>query len=372
MNISYITIGEELLNGKTKDANTFTLSQLTQKYDFKLIRSIAIPDKKEFILKAIETCKDSDCIILSGGLGPTKDDITDDVLIEKFGNKYSEITNHNGVAKGLYFKKQNIIATPGVPLEFKMMLEKEVFNLLELKNKKNHQVIFKTYKMGEWKIFNELCPNLWEDLERFGKVSCLPVIAGVNIGVSLFDINKKEELIQFVKSTKLNDLIWYIGNESLEEVIIKKAKDKNLKIGFAESCTGGLLASKITDVPGSSSAFWGSIVSYSNEVKMRALNVKEETLKKYGAVSLEVAKEMAIGAKEKMNLDIAIATTGIAGPGGGSEEKPVGTVCIGVATSEKTESFKFEFIKNKEFKGDREMLKERFAKAALYKLLENI
>ncbi len=368
MNISLITIGTELLNGKVKDLNTFTLSSLSRDYDFDLINAVAINDSKESILSTIDFLSvNSEVIIISGGLGPTKDDITKDVLIEKFGDSFEEIKNHNGAAKGILFNLQTkIVATPGVPSEFKMMLTKEIFQKLNIHSKESNQVIFKTHKIGESKIFSELCPTLWNDLEEYGEVSSLPQIGGVNIGVNLKDNSKKDKLINFVKSTKLNEIVWHIGNKSLEEVIIEKAKEKNIKIGFAESCTGGLLASKITDVSGSSFVFWGSIVSYSNEVKMRTLNVKEKTLHEHGAVSIETAKEMALGAKESMNLDIAITTTGIAGPNGGSKEKPVGTVCIGIATSEKVEAFRFEL------KGDRETLKEKFAKKALFLLLENL
>ena len=365
MKIALITIGSELLNGKIKDINTYNLSKLVRSYDFELTSSISIADDEEEINKAIDFSMSNDVVIITGGLGPTKDDITKDVLMRKFGDEFTEIENHNGVAKGLYFDQgTKIIATPGVPTEFQVMLDKEIINLLYLNNKKNNQVIFKTYTMSEWKIFNELCPYLWEDLENFGEVSSLPVIQGVDIGVTLKDISRKEELIQTVQSTKLSDIIWNIGHETLEEVIISMAKKKKLKIGFAESCTGGLLASKITDVSGSSSVFWGSIVSYSNDVKTKSLGVSEISLKSHGAVSKEVAKEMAIGALEAMDLDLVVTTTGIAGPGGGSDEKPVGTICIGVATKNKVAAFKYHF------KGDREILKERFAKAALYKMYE--
>lgn len=368
MNISLITIGSELLNGKVKDLNTFALSELSKNHNFTLKSSVAVHDDKASILEAISySSNQSDIVILSGGLGPTKDDITKDILLEEFGDEFEEIKNHNGVAKGIFFnKKTKIIATPGVPSEFKMMIQKEILPKLNISSLENNQVIFKTYKVGEATIFNELCPDLWNELEKYGDVSSLPTLSGVNIGVNLKEVSNKESLINFVKSTKLNDILWHIGTSSLEEVIIEKAKLKNLKIGFAESCTGGLLGSKITDVSGSSSVFWGSIVSYSNEVKVRSLNVKQETLDKYGAVSIEVAKEMAIGAKQNMNLDIAITTTGIAGPNGGSKDKPVGTVCIGIATKNKTEAFRLEL------RGNRETLKEKFAKKALFLLLENL
>ncbi len=160
--------------------------------------------------------------------------------------------------------------------------------------------------------------------------------------------------------------VWQYGNLSLEEFIIKRAKEKNLTIAFAESCTGGLSASTLTDISGSSAVFLGSVVAYANKVKQNVLGVKEETIKEFGAVSIETAKEMAKGMKKISNADIVISFTGIAGPTGGSEEKPVGTVAIGWATNNSSDS------KIYNFKGDRIKLKQRFCHRGLYKLLEII
>ena len=215
-------------------------------------------------------------------------------------------------------------------------------------------------------------PKLWEKLSQFGEVSSLPHKLGVDIGIKLTAetdqeiLEKKEALNTIMQDTTLKDFIWHIGSESLEEVIIEKAKEKGLTIGFSESCTGGLLAHRLTNVSGSSSVFWGSIVSYANEVKMGCLQVEKDTLKNHGAVSEQTAFEMAIGARKNLGVDIAISTTGIAGPLGGSPEKPVGTVGIGSSTKEITES---EIL---HFQGDRDQLKYAFSQAALYKLLDII
>jgi nicotinamide-nucleotide amidase len=275
------------------------------------------------------------------------------------------LANPVGIAPGLHYK--NIFSLPGVPREFEAIFIESILPRL------NHakiieKLIIKTYKVPESKIFNELAPTLWNELEAYGKVSSLPHVMGVDIGVVLEgeNIQNKDMIIDLIKATKLNEYIWHIGPETLEELIIKEAKAKNLKIGFAESCTGGLNASRITDVAGSSSVFWGSIVSYSNDVKMRSLQVKKETLKTKGAVSEETAYEMAKGALEELKVDIAISTTGIAGPGGGSKDKPVGTVGIGISSKFGTQSKMYKF------RGDRLLLKERFSKAALFKLLFEI
>jgi nicotinamide-nucleotide amidase len=233
-------------------------------------------------------------------------------------------------------------------------------------------VIVKTWHVPESKIFKVMAPNLWQELTKFGSVSSLPHFGGVDIGVEIEAkneselIQKEEAVLAHINQTEVKNHIWHIGPESLEEVIVKTAISKKLTIGFAESCTGGLCASRITDVAGSSAVFLGSIVSYANSVKENALQVKTQTLIDHGVVSLETAHEMAKGAREKLQVDIAIATTGIAGPGGGSDQKPVGTVGIGFATKDDSGSEILHFL------GDRLTLKQRFSQAALFKLLELI
>ena len=150
----------------------------------------------------------------------------------------------------------------------------------------------------------------------------------------------------------------------MPEIILQKATKKNITIGFAESCTGGLTSSRLTDLPGSSQIFKGSVVAYANELKINLLGVKENTLNKFGAVSTECALEMAVGAQKNLGVDLAISFTGIAGPTGGTTEKPVGAVCIGWAFNKNSGAEKFEF------KGDRLKLKERFSERGLLKILE--
>lgn len=405
MQAELIIIGNELLNGKIKDKNTAVFSRICYENNIHLHRVHIIQDNSASLFEVLDqACKRSDLIVTSGGLGPTKDDLTKQMVADYFQkeivfnqealnitkshyergkrefnpniNLYPNIPkefipmyNPSGYAPGLLFEfdqKKYIACTPGVPSEFNQMINKSLMPKLPKSDRFSKHIIVKTKRVPESKIFNSLCPDLWEKLEEFGKVSSLPHPMGVDIGVRIQDINHEQSVIELITNSNISSHIWHIGPESLEEVIIAKAKEKNLKIGFAESCTGGLCASRITDVSGSSSVFWGSIVSYSNEVKTRALDVSEENLKNFGAVSLETAKEMAIGARKNMNLDIAITTTGIAGPGGGSKEKPVGTVGIGFSTKESSGS---EMLY---MHGDREELKFRFSQAALFKLLETI
>lgn len=415
MKIHLILIGNELLNGKIQDKNAAWLADFSHKNHFNLEQIHIVPDNESIFKETLKNASNkADIIITSGGLGPTPDDITKKMVAEFFNKKielnedsltitkahYSRYDReyqqdkfdyHNipndfipfnnpvGMAPGLGHKfdeNKFFFCAPGVPSEFCRIIEEELFPYinqhLQIDIPFQKHVTVKTWKIPESKIFMKIAPGLWDELSKLGHVTSLPHLGGVDIGVEIKANSKEEldskekEIIDLIKNTEIKDYIWNIGSESLEEVIVQKAKEKNLKIGFAESCTGGLCASRITDVSGSSSVFWGSIVSYSNEVKMNCLNVQEKTLKDHGAVSLETAKEMAQGALNNMNLDIAITTTGIAGPGGGSKEKPVGTVAIGLATKKNATS---ELLY---FKGNREQLKFRFSQAALFKLLEEI
>jgi len=230
----------------------------------------------------------------------------------------------------------------------------------------------RTKRIPEEKIFRETAPTLWGQLEQYGTVSSLPHIMGVDIGVKIKGANtvelerKKSELRKIFESSPLMPNIWNFGTQSLEELIVGVANRKNISYGFAESCTGGLCSHRVTGISGSSQTFLGSVVCYSVAVKAKSLGVKTETLNNYGAVSEEAAKEMAVGVARSLNLDVGVSITGFAGPGGGSPEKPVGTVYVGVHAQGKTQVFHYQFP------GDREQLKQRFSQAALYLLLEEL
>jgi nicotinamide-nucleotide amidase len=401
MKIALIAIGNELLNGKIFDKNTHFLARNCFKQGLELTEVRIVGDRPDQLIECFKDLSSKvDHIITTGGLGPTPDDLTKDILAQYFGvakvhrddaedlmNKQLEkydrpfdktksdyanvplefdlLSNEKGVAPGLSYK--NITALPGVPLEFQWMLLNEVLPKLSPSKDDEHLVI-KTYKAPESKIFNSIAPKLWDQLNSYGEVSSLPHALGVDIGIRLENSkrNKKQEIIDLIKATPLADLIWHIGEELLEEVIINEAKAKGLTFGFSESCTGGLNASRITDISGSSAVFWGSIVSYANEVKMNSLDVSDETLKNHGAVSEKTALEMAIGARKNLNVDIAISTTGIAGPGGGSPEKPVGTIGIGISSKHGDSAQMHKFV------GDRALLKQRFSQMALFTLLDEI
>ncbi len=417
MRIEFMAIGNELLNGKTADSLGFWLSRELAKNSYQLSASHIYPDNSELLIEKIRFhLSKCDILILSGGLGPTQDDKTKDCLQRAFNKElvfneqanqiiknnqkrfgrenidtqklYSQIpqdfiafANSKGMAPGLgYFHEQNrklILAAPGVPREFHNMMQNEFIPFIKQKfpQEKRYRkaVNARTKLIPEEQIFTQLCPTLWKDLSQYGEVFSLPHVMNVDIGVYLEEdaqdlIDEKEKkIIKLITSSPLKEHIWQIGQIPLEEYIVQKATTKKITFSFAESCTGGLCASRITDISGSSAVFYGSVVSYSNEVKNKTIDVQNETMIASGAVSIETAKEMAVGVMEEIEADIAISLTGIAGPGGGSQEKPVGTVCIGSCNTGGN-----SWAKKYQLSGDRQQLKYRFSQLGLFRLLEEI
>lgn len=409
MKAQILVIGDELLAGKIQDANTQVIAKWLIKEGFELSRVVITSDERESLMKALKEAWDnSDLVLTTGGLGPTEDDITKVVIGDFFGgtlkdhpvarslatlhykridkdwspqtNSYhlipeglEPVANPAGLAPGLSCAREGklLVSAPGVPRELKAMLEDPFRKLLDQhfpKRQNDLQVLtIRTVGVPEERIFFELMPNLWKELSEHGKVSSLPQVVGVDIHIS-FKGDKKalEEKREFWKSrlkdTPLAPHIWSYELKSIEEVVLEMAREKNIKIGLAESCTGGLVANRLTNIPGSSSHFYGGIVAYHNEVKVNILGVKEETLKAHGAVSHETATEMAAGVLNALKVDVAISLTGIAGPDGGSEEKPVGTVCIGEGNREGAKA------KIYHFRGNREYLKLRFSEMGLHRL----
>ena len=410
LRVTLLVIGDEILYGRTTDLNGAWLSKFLFNNGLYFKNMLFVRDNEIDIVEALKNALDhSDIVITSGGIGPTLDDKTKKILAEFFNKKIIErndvalivdenyrrfgrewkrdlnfyhyfpedfiaINNPKGLAPGLgfYNNQKLVLSGPGVPREFQMMNELEFLPLIKQffpnQFQENQQVVIRTKGIPEEKIFNELCPNLWKDLSKFGSVSSLPHTIGIDIvinftGSHLDQQKTLTEIAQLIEKTPLHDYVWQYGNSPLPVSILNEAKAKKLTFSFAESCTGGLCSSKITDLSGSSEVFYGSVISYDNSVKINAINVSNSTLEKFGAVSLECAKEMAIGVKNKIGTDVGVSITGIAGPTGGSIEKPIGTVVIGVAFKNYVESFRYQFP------GDRVRLKERFSDMALLHLL---
>lgn len=412
LSVSMIVIGDEILNGRTTDLNGSWLSKYLFKrgLEFKSLRFIR--DNIEEINQALTaSMNESDIVITSGGVGPTLDDKTKSTLANFFGKKLIErddvaeivtenyirfgrtwvresnfyhffpedfigIKNPKGLAPGIGFYSDNkklILAAPGVPREFMAMVDEEFYPIIKKyfaeRLKENFQTVIRTQGVPEEKIFFELCPTLWSDLEVFGKVSSLPHTIGIDIvvsyqGNSQIHQEKNEKIKKLISNSPLAPNVWQWGNTPVNELVLIKAKELKCTFGFAESCTGGLVSSKITDLKGSSEVFYGSVVSYDNSIKENILGVKSDTLKNFGAVSLETATEMAQGLLKVLKTDYAVSISGIAGPDGGTVEKPVGMVAIGYASKKKSGAHIFLFP------GDRIRLKERFSDIALLTLLE--
>ncbi len=419
LKIELISIGDELLSGKVADLNGPFLANYLFKNGLNLSRISICHDSFEEIEMALKIALSRSQIVLtSGGMGPTKDDITKKSIsrffhkkiipskeaelitlnnYQQFGKNWNKDKNHyhmipedfiplknlSGLAPGLIYHfeekkekgKKVILMAPGVPTEFQMMLKHSFFPFIKKEYqsqiKKNQQITIRTHGVPEEKIFKKHYPDLWKDFSQYGKVSSLPQATGVDIIVTLKESkNFKtsfEEIVSLIQKTPLKDYVWQYGELTLPELIIKQFKQKNKTFSFAESCTGGLSSSKITDVPGSSAVFLGSIVSYSNQLKEEILDVKNQTLKSFGAISEEVVKEMALGTILKTKSDFAISWSGLAGPGGGNDQTPIGTLVLGwVKKGEKPQSEKFKF------NGERTRLKELFSQYGLAKLLSLI
>ena len=413
MKAGFLIIASEVLNGKISDVNNHALAHFLRNFHVEIEKTIIVKDTIPAIHKALrDLLEDCDLVVTSGGLGPTKDDLTKEALGSYFGksmqfseaamkiaaNNYDRfqrpfpgkdhgysflpegfmaLDNPTGFAPGLFYQhdRKYILSGPGVPREFRGILEAHLEKLVLSKNKTSELfrlVNVRTKKVPEEKIFGEVDPALWDKLEKYGTVSSLPVYVGVDIGVRVTGQSKEEldrkekEVLAIIDNSPIRSAVWHTGLESLEEVILMKASKLNLKFGFAESATGGLCSHRITSVSGSSRSFLGSVVSYDNSVKNGILNVTEKTLHEHSELSLESAREMAEGARKILGADIAVSVTGIAGPGGGSPEKPVGYVAIGVSSRLGTDAFEAKLF------GDREQLKYRFSQLVLMTLLETM
>jgi nicotinamide-nucleotide amidase len=390
---SIITIGDELLIGQVSDTNSAWIAQQLNKIGIALNNRISVGDDAPEIRKALDFgSKNSQVVLITGGLGPTNDDITKNVLCEYFQGKMivnqaslenvkrlfekvykkpvSEVNlkqaevpdvceviqNQRGSAPGMVFKKDDsiFISMPGVPYEMQGIME-EVIPMLQ---KKFHvpAIIHKTILtsgIGESALAEKI-KDFEDKLPKEIRLAYLPNYGMVRLRLSTsgFDKSKTENAIKN-QFTALKELVkeFMVADEDLtmQQVVGKLLLENNNTISTAESCTGGAIASLITSVAGSSAYFKGSVVSYSNEIKQELLGVKKETLDAYGAVSEQTAREMLSGILKKMKTDFGIAVTGIMGPGGGSEEKPVGTVYVAVGNKEDqaVQKFKQRFTREK-------------------------
>ena len=375
-----ITIGDEILYGQITDTNTQWISAELDKIGIKTVRKSSVGDTEEGILEIFEeSSKRADLVIVTGGLGPTKDDITkktfckyfDSVLIDhpqaqidvtayfkkrgyvlsgtnksqyQLPSNATYIQNTMGTAPGMWFDFEGVIyvSLPGVPYEMKGLMTLSI--LPELQKYFKTPVIFhkviRTIGIGESTLAEMI--DVWEDsLPSNIKLAYLPSMGSVRLRLTGFgedlELVEKQVEEQFEKVfPTINKFVYGYGSEELEEAVGKLLIKNNQTVSVAESCTGGYLGHLFTKVSGSSAYFMGGILSYANSVKIDQLGVKSETLITYGAVSEQTVIEMSEHVRKLLGTTYGLATSGIAGPNGGTPDKPVGTIWIAIATEKET------------------------------------
>jgi len=387
MKVEIITIGDEILIGQILDSNAAWMAQKLNDIGANVKRITTIGDGQDEIIATIrEAEKRADIVLITGGLGPTKDDVTKKALANlfscgftfypeieahitqlfaRFGKEMTDINrlqaelpsacqplqNDLGTAPGMWFERNNtvIISMPGVPYEMKGLMQNRVLPQLAANFNAPtilHRTIL-TMGMGESWLSEKIAH--WEDaLPQEIKLAYLPSIGRVRLRLSAtgknanrLQVTLKEEEDKLHKL--IPELIFGYENDTMQSVVGNLLREAKKTVSTAESCTGGMIAQLLTSVSGSSDYYTGSVVAYSNKVKIEKLGVSQKSINEHGAVSESVVRQMADGIRASMNTDFGIATSGIAGPNGGTNDKPVGIVWIAIASSNGTISKKFQF-----------------------------
>ncbi|MDU1910515.1 CinA family nicotinamide mononucleotide deamidase-related protein [Fusobacterium sp.] len=395
MKAGLILVGTELLNGGMLDTNSLYIAEELNKYGIEIEFKVTIRDFMDEIIKTVDYGKRNvDLIIMSGGLGPTIDDITKEAIAKYLNrpliveeNELNELKekferakinfvdvnvkevekpkgaisfrNDAGMAPAIYI--DGIAAFPGVPKELYNMLPKFLKWYSKEKNINADGIYIRdilTFGLAESLLNQEIRDFFIEDgiyyeflVKNYGTI--------VRLQSKESNKNKVEKIVEKIYN-KIGNYVFGENADRLEKKVVELVKKLGMNISTAESCTGGMIASRLIDVPGVSEVFKEGIVSYSNNAKTKRLGVKKETLEKYGAVSEETAREMVMG----LDSDIAIATTGIAGPDGGTPEKPVGLVYIGIRVKDDI------YIEKRFFNGDRMKIRERAVSQSLFSLIK--
>lgn len=388
MNVEIITIGDELLIGQVVDTNSAWMGQQLGDEGFRVVWRTSVGDEEQDMLDAFDAAlKRAQIVLVTGGIGPTKDDITKNTLCKYFGcgmhfsdevfatiqqiycrsgRQMNELTrnqalvpdactviqNQSGTAPCTWFERDGkvLVSMPGVPSEMKWLMANEVLPRLKAHFRQDMFIRHRTCWVSgypESVLAIKLAP-FEEQLPTFVKLAYLPQPGLIRLRLSAYaESSGQAERAIAEQTDKLHAIL--AGNiladedKAIEIQIGELLRTEQLTMGTAESCTGGRIANMITLVPGSSDYFAGGVVSYSNEVKQHVLGVSEESLRQHGAVSREVVEQMALGAVRVLGCDCAVATSGIAGPGGGTPDKPVGTVWIAAALGERVISEYYRF-----------------------------
>ncbi|MFT4736038.1 MAG: nicotinamide-nucleotide amidase [Cyclobacteriaceae bacterium] len=386
-----ISIGDEILYGQTLDTNSHWISGELDKVGIKVLKKLTIADNRNEILESFKQAKEeADIVLITGGLGPTTDDLTKPLLAEFFGvsmvmnedaleevtqlfarsgremseanrgqaelpSNCTKITNSLGTAPGMWFDEENIIfiAMPGVPYEMKRMMELTLLPKLVERYVDGviyHKVI-KTIGIPESKLAAKIA-EVADNLPDTIKLAYLPSYGQVKLRLTSTGPDFQQLKFETDKVVKamlplIETYVYGYDDDEIEAVIGSLLMDRNCTLGTAESCTGGNVAALITSVAGSSRYYQGSIISYDNRIKIEQLNVNKELIHSHGAVSEEVVCQMANGVRERLGVDIGLATSGIAGPDGGTADKPVGTIWIAYADKDKTIAKKLQLTKDR-------------------------
>lgn len=406
-----VSVGTELLLGQITDTNASYLGRTLAGLGIDLYYKSTVGDNEGRILETLRRARDrSDVIITSGGLGPTEDDLTKECIARVFGEElvtdppsleqlhqffrrrgvaemparnakqaliYQHgrcLPNPNGTAPGALLEKDGkiVISLPGPPNELIPMVENQVIPLLleRLSGTRQYLVtrVLRFIGIGESSVDERL-----QDLLASTNPTVAPLAhtgeVHIRLGAKAASIEEAEALIQPMEAeirSRLGRFIYGVDRTTLEQAVVEQLIDRGLTLACAESCTGGLLGARLTSVSGSSSAFQGGVISYSNEAKQHLLDVPADLLEQHGAVSSQVAEAMARGARQRLGADIGVSITGVAGPDGGTESKPVGLVYIGLATAEKVTFTENHFI------GIREDIRRRSTQVALQMVREAI
>jgi len=400
-----ITIGDEILIGQTVDTNSAWLGEHLNRYGIEVIQITSINDKKASIINALQDAeKRADVILITGGLGPTKDDITKKMLADYFGAKLiinegalenikdifhrrgreilqinvdqalvpdncEVILNSKGTAPGMYFEEKGkiYVSMPGVPYEMKAMMEQVVFEKLNTIGD-NYTIVHETITVvGVPESHLSVAIESVEDnLPPHVNLAYLPHLNLVRLRLSAKSTEHNADELKIDINTAFDQIksiigdVWFDGDHNLPEIVGDLLKTHKKTIGTIESCSGGFVAHSFTAVAGSSAYYKGSLLTYAYEAKVAIAGIDQVMLNEHGAVSEQVCEAMAHNAKAKLEIDYCISTTGIAGPGGGTDEKPVGLVFIGLAKPDGTVE-----VKRYEFHGTRIQIIERTAYTAL-------
>ncbi len=366
MTAAILTIGDEIMIGQIMDTNSSWIAAWLDRHGWHVTRKLGVRDEIPQIIEGIRFCHEvADLVITTGGLGPTKDDLTKEALCQYYSSKliwHEEtwlriqeilqrmgrepsalhkvqcympeiariISNDQGSAPGMLFEQGNkiLVAVPGVPHEMRHLLSEKIIHLLPKGDAVDHRII-RTAGEGET-VIADMIADIESGLPEDIKLAYLPSFSQVTLRLTSYGPGNKEIIDQLQEQiiARLGDLVYGTGDTSLSKAIGEILRQRNETIGTGESCTGGYLSHLITSVSGSSDYFIGSIVPYAYRMKTSELDVPQEMLWVYGAVSEEVVRAMAEGVRRNLDVTWALATSGIAGPTGGTPQKPVGTIWI--------------------------------------------